>query len=78
MSTENFKGITQEESEVIAFAVRNGIRSGRLDNLEWTVSIYQGNSDNDSLLHIVQMIEEGNTTGYEPTWLLTFDRKLSV
>lgn len=75
MNTINHNGLKDGEQEVIALAVRNTFRRGSIEKLEWEVSIYKENDDNDSILQIVQLIEEGYTSGHKPTWLLSFERK---
>lgn len=68
--TVGINELTELESETIALAVRNGFRSGVLDNLSWEISIEK--IEHDELLQIVELIEEGFTSGYYPTWQLTF------
>lgn len=75
MQTINFNGLSTEEQEVIALSVRNGIRRGSLDNLTWTFA--SEIKENDELLQLVSLIEEGFTSGHDPAWSLTFKRNVN-
>lgn len=76
MQTINVNGLTNEETEVIALSIKNGIYRGSLDNLNW--SFESDVQENDDILHVVGLLEEGYTCGFEPTWSLNFDREVEL
>lgn len=70
---ERFNDLKDVELEIIALSVKKGFTSGRIGDLEWEVTFEKHDweeGEDDSLLHIVKLIEEGYTSGYYPSWQL--------
>lgn len=70
MTKINYNGLTDKEQFGIAFLVGKGFNEGVLDNVSWKVEI----EEEEERQNIVNMINEGFTSGYYPDWQLSFQR----
>lgn len=72
-SVVNYFGLTDKEQMGIAFFISKGYTSGTIDGLHWRLVC--NSICDDEMDMIVQLLEQGFTSGQCPTWHLTFERQ---